>query len=105
MSKRQQFSPELKREAVGLVRCTGSSCRQVAPEIGINPNMLTRWVRESASGASKVFSGTGSPRDEELSRLKRELAKVTKERDFLETRQRTSPRDHQAVRSDPALLQ
>ncbi len=83
MSKRRQFSPEFKREAVELVRRTGSSCGQIALEIGINPNILTRWVRESTSSGSKAFSGTGSPRDEELSRLKRELARVTKERDFL----------------------
>ena len=31
----------------------------------------------------KVFPGGGSARDEEMSRLKRELSKVTKERDFL----------------------
>jgi len=36
MSKRRQFSPEFKREAVDLVRRTGSSSRQVALEIGIN---------------------------------------------------------------------
>lgn len=30
-----------------------------------------------------AFVGTGSPRDEKLSRLKRELAKVKKKRDFL----------------------
>ena len=30
-----------------------------------------------------AFVGTGSPRDEEFARLKRELARITKERDFL----------------------
>ncbi len=34
-------------------------------------------------GTEKAFLGTGSPHDEELARLKRELAQVTKERDFL----------------------
>lgn len=81
MSKRRKYSAEFKREAVELTRQPGVSCRQVALEIGINPNMLTRWVRE-AEGA-QAFAGTGTPRDEELARLKRELARVTKERDFL----------------------
>jgi len=31
----------------------------------------------------RAFGGTGSARDEEVARLKRELARVTKERDFL----------------------
>ena len=83
MSKRSRYSPEYKREAVALVRRSRTSCRQVALEMGINPNMLTRWVREADSSGSKAFAGAGSPRDEEVARLKRDLARVTKERDFL----------------------
>jgi len=83
MSKRTKYSPEFKREAIELVRRSGASCRQVALEIGVAPNQLTRWVREAQPGAEKAFPGTGSPRDEELARLKRELARVTRERDFL----------------------
>jgi transposase len=45
--------------------------------------MLTRWVREAEAEGGKAFPGGGTPRDEELARLKRELARVTKERDFL----------------------
>ena len=83
MSKRRKYSAEFKREAVALTRQPHVSCRQVAMEIGINPNMLTRWVREAEEGSGRAFSGTGSPRDQELMRLKRELARVKKERDFL----------------------
>jgi transposase len=83
MSKRSRYSPEYKREAIALVRRSRTSCRQVALEIGISPNMLTRWVREADSAGSKAFAGAGSPRDEEVARLKRDLARVTKERDFL----------------------
>jgi len=42
---------------------------------------LSRWKREAAN--DKAFQGSGNPRDEEVVRLKRELARVTKERDFL----------------------
>ena len=83
MSKRSRYSPEYKREAIALVRRSRTSCRQVGLEIGISPNMLTRWVREADSAGSKAFAGAGSPRDEEVARLKRDLARVTKERDFL----------------------
>ena len=83
MSKRKRFSPEYKRELVELVRRSQSSCRQIALEVGINPNLLTRWVREADVGGGKAFPGGGTPRDEEMARLKRELSKVTKERDFL----------------------
>lgn len=81
--KRKKYSPEFKREAIELVRRSGASCRPVALEIGVAPNLLTRWVREAQPCTEKAFPGTGSPRDEELARLKRELAQVTKERDFL----------------------
>ena len=83
MSKRKHYSPEFKRELVDLVRRTQSSCRKIALEVGVNPNMLTRWVREADAGGDKAFPGGGMPRDEEMARLKRELSKVTRERDFL----------------------
>ena len=83
MSKRKHYSPEYKRELVELVRRSQSSCRQIALEVGVNPNQLSRWVREAAAGGGKAFRGGGVPRDEEMTQLKRELSKVTRERDFL----------------------
>lgn len=83
MSKRKRYSPEYKREVVELVRRSKTSCRRVALEIGLNPNMLTRWVREADAEGGKAFPGGGTPRDEEVARLKRDLLRVTKERDFL----------------------
>lgn len=47
MSKCKKYSPEFKQEAIELVRRSGASCRQVALEIGVASNLLTRWVRES----------------------------------------------------------
>jgi transposase len=40
------------------------------------------WVELSSHGR-KAFKGQANPRDEQLSSLKRELARVEKERDFL----------------------
>jgi transposase len=83
MTKRRKFSPEFKREAVALTRQPGVSCRQIALEIGINPNLLSRWKREADEALGQAFGGSGTPRDQELVALKRELARVKKERDFL----------------------
>lgn len=83
MSKRKKYSAEHKREAVELVLKSGSTCSQIVKNIGINPAILSRWVREAEAGSHTSFLGTGNPRDEEVARLKRELARVTKERDFL----------------------
>ncbi len=83
MTKRRKYSPGLKREAVAVAQQPDVSCRQIALDIGINPNLLSRWKREAEQTKEQVFKGSGSPRDEEVTRLKRELAKVKKERDFL----------------------
>ena len=82
MSKRRKYSIEFKRGAVEQIRRSGVSCAQVARELGIGANLLTRWKQE-AEGPKAAFGGTGTPRDEELTKLKRELARVKKERDFL----------------------
>tara|TARA_B110000503_G_C7081093_1_gene385178 strand:+ start:91 stop:393 length:303 start_codon:yes stop_codon:yes gene_type:complete len=81
-AEEKKYSLEFKRGAVEQAQQVGVSCAQIARELGVSANLLTRWRREAELG-SKAFAGTGSPRDEEVSRLKRELARVKKERDFL----------------------
>jgi len=83
MTKRRKFSVEFKRGALEQASQPGVSCAQVARELGIRDNLLTRWKREAGSQGNSAFAGTGTPRDEELARLKRELARAKKERDFL----------------------
>jgi len=83
MSKRRKYSPEFKRRAVEQTRQPGISCARIARELGIGPGLLTRWVREAGVEGRYAFGGTGHPRNEEVVRLKRELARVKKERDFL----------------------
>ncbi|WP_087944982.1 IS3 family transposase [Xanthomonas phaseoli] len=82
MSKRRKFSAEFKRGAVEQASQPGVSCAQVARELGIRDTLLTRWKREAQSPGAVAFGGTGTPRDEELARLKRELVRVKKERGF-----------------------
>ena len=83
MQKRRKYSAEFKREAVQMAMAPGIKVIQVARGLGINSNMLARWCRQLGQSGSKAFQGQGKPRDEEMASLKRELARVTKERDFL----------------------
>lgn len=83
MSKRRKFSAEFKRGAVEQASQPGVSCAKVARELGIRDNLLSRWKREDQSQGKRAFVGSGTPRDEELASIKRELARVKKERDFL----------------------
>lgn len=83
MASRRKYSVEFKREAVSLTRQPGVSVAQVARDIGINANQLYRWRQQLEAHADKPFPGSGTARDQEVLALKRELAKVKKERDFL----------------------
>lgn len=105
MSKRRKFSAEFKRGAVEQASQPGVSCAQVARELGIRDTLLTRWKREAQSPGAVAFGGTGTPRDEELALLKRELARVKKERNFCEKRRRSLQRNHPEVSGDRALPQ
>lgn len=66
-----------------MVRGADLSISQVAKDLGLHTNVLSRWCREQERDGVKAFRGLGVPRDEEVARLRRELARVKRERDFL----------------------
>jgi transposase len=82
---RQKFSREYKIEAVRLSADGTKTVAMVAKELGINPNQLYRWRRQLEQGGVTAFPGNGmiASQDEEVHRLRRELKRVTEERDFL----------------------
>jgi len=83
MVQRRRFSAEYKREAVAMLDAPGVSVGQIAAELGIGATVLGRWRQELRQESAQAFVGQGRPRDENLALLRRELARVTKERDFL----------------------
>ncbi len=83
MAQKRRFSVEYKREAVAMLDAPGVSVSQIATELGIGANVLGRWRREVRRTPAQAFPGQGRPREEELRQLRRELTRVTKERDFL----------------------
>ena len=80
---RRRYTAEYKRDAVLLTEQSDIPVSEVARNLGINDNMLRRWIKESRDPDKRAFPGHGNPRDEEIDRLKRELLRVKKERDFL----------------------
>ena len=85
MGSRRTYSAEFKREAVALTREPGRTIAEVARSLGIDRSMLRAWkIRLEAEGAA-AFPGRGRPRasEEELQRLRRELAQARQERDIL----------------------
>jgi transposase len=81
--KRKQYSSEFKREAVRLVTEGGLSIAQVARDLGLNDNLVSRWKKEAQQNGQKAFPGQGHPQDEELSRLRREVEVLRQEREVL----------------------
>lgn len=82
---RRQFDAEFKREAVRLSQEPGRTMASVARDLGISETNLWRWRKKLAESGESAFPGTGhvSAEEEELCRLRRELADTTEERDIL----------------------
>ena len=81
--KRRSYTEEFKIEAVKLLYESEESAAQITRELGITQTHLSRWKREMEEDPEGAFPGKGNARDEELARLRRENAKLKKERDIL----------------------
>ena len=79
MGKRRIYTKEFKESAIELYRSSGKSAKEISIELGIESSSVGRWLRESREAESKgvsVFPGQGIPRDEELNKLKKEIAEL-----------------------------
>lgn len=87
--KRRQYTQEFKLEAVRLATSGEGSLNQVARDLGIRPDMLRQWKRQAEARSWQappdVFPGNGrlTSQDEEIRRLRREVARLTEEREIL----------------------
>ena len=79
----KRYSAEFKREALLRASEEGATDKAVCDELGISARQFRRWRDELELLGKEAFPGAGRTRDQELTELKRELARVTKERDFL----------------------
>ena len=73
------FSDEFKRDAVTQITERGYPAAEVSRRLGVSQHSLYAWKRKFATA-----SGSGDDeKDAEIRRLKRELTRVTEERDIL----------------------
>ncbi len=79
----KRYSAEFKREAILRASEEGNTDKAVCEELGISTRQFLRWRDELHLLGNNAFPGQGRTRDEELAAVKRELAQVKKERDFL----------------------
>ena len=79
----KRYSPEFKREALQRAAEEGVTDKRVCEELGISTRQLHRWRDELKLLGGDAFPGQGHSRDEQVTKLKREVAKLRQERDFL----------------------
>ena len=79
----KRYSTEFKRAAILRAAEEGNTDKAVCEELGISTRQFLRWRDELHLLGNDAFPGQGQSRDEDLAAVKRELAQVKKERDFL----------------------
>ena len=80
----KRYSGEFKREALKRASEDGMTDKVICEELGISARQLSRWRDELRLLGDDAFLGIGQTRSDEVTWLKRELAKVKQERDFLQ---------------------
>jgi len=85
MERRRKFTREFKLEAVRLIKERGVSYAQASQDLGVHVSQLRSWVKALGDDPQHAFPGHGQmkPEQQEIARLKREVAKLKAERDIL----------------------
>ncbi len=85
MSARKKYSKEFKLDAVSLVIDQNYTRVEASKNLGINANMLGRWVKEADTDNGHAFRGNGrlTPEQEEVRTLKSQVKRLQMERDIL----------------------
>jgi transposase len=84
--ERRNYSKEFKAEAAALAEKREKPISQIADDLGVNESVLWRWMqqaREAAQGGLPAFPGHGRPRDEELTRLRKEVKALREANEIL----------------------
>jgi len=79
-TRRRKFTKEFKREAVRLLRTSGSNQTQVARELGVATSVLGTWM---AMVEAEEKTGLTPEELEELKRLRKENARLQMEVEIL----------------------
>ncbi|GAA4403639.1 hypothetical protein GCM10023147_45370 [Tsukamurella soli] len=82
-AKRKSYTPAYRREAAHLVIDTGRTIAEVAREIGVGEALLGRWVAVARSQMDAPPDALDVDERAELDRLRREVAELRMDREFL----------------------
>ena len=82
-AKRKRYTPAYRRDAAHLVIDTGRPIVHVAKEIGVGEALLGRWVAIERTKMDDPPSALDTDERAELERLRREVAELRMDREFL----------------------
>ena len=84
MSKRQKFTPHSVHKSAELVLSSGKSLVEVSESLGINEGTLGNWVRAYRTEHPETETEERGPVEwAQHEKLRRELAEVKRENEFL----------------------
>jgi transposase len=85
MAVRKKYTKEFKLDAVSLVKEQDYKHSEAAKSLGINTNMLGRWIKELDTDDGLAFRGNGklTPDQEALRKLKAQVKRLEMEQDIL----------------------
>jgi transposase len=79
--RRRNYTKEFKEEAVRLISEEGYSYAEAGRNLGVNPNLLSRWKREFEG--IELDLGSAAAMQAELKRLRKENKRLKMEREIL----------------------
>ena len=77
---RTKYDEEFKKNAVKLSYASPKSVKQIADDLGISDNRLYMWRKKYTADGDKTITAV---QDDELKKLRLELAELKIERDML----------------------
>ena len=87
-NKYNHYTEDFRREAVRRSEDPGTSAAEVAKELGIHPGQIYNWRRQYRRLSEKQFNSMNGvdyskQESEEVRKLKRQVADLKEENDFL----------------------
>jgi transposase len=85
MTQRKKYSKEFKLDAIALVIEQNYSQAEAARNLGVNANILGRWIKEAENDDGHAFRGNGklTPEQDEIRKLKAQVKRLEMEREIL----------------------
>jgi transposase-like protein len=80
---RGKYTKEFKLEAVRMLDSGVKNGHELEKDLGIGSGQIYRWRKQLKADGARAFPGNGTPRDEELAELRKEVRYLREERDIL----------------------